>query len=193
MTERTHINSLTTRAIEVGNDVYTISKDILDNPNFLVWSGSSNSHQHHYGKGGLVKHILEVVDLCFMTREYYPEHDIDPKELFLAAFFHDIGKLYDYAPVDGSYEEWENLEHKRMIHHISRSGIIWSTSAKKNEGIYNRYHDKVLHAILAHHGQRAYGSPIAPKSRVAWILHHCDSISARVYDADTLDITTVSK
>jgi 23S rRNA maturation-related 3'-5' exoribonuclease YhaM len=51
-----------------------------------------------------------------------------------------------------------------------------------------RYHDSVLHAILAHHGRREAGSPVAPKSRIAWLVHLSDQISARMADADTLDI-----
>jgi len=52
----------------------------------------------------------------------------------------------------------------------------------------NELHDKVLHAILAHHGCREAGSPVAPKTREAWLVHFCDGISARMDDADTWDI-----
>ena len=85
-------------------------------------------------------------------------------------------------------KEWENSDHRRLIHHISRSSIIWNEACKKSEHIWKRFADPVTHAILAHHGGRSMGSPVAPKSREAWILHLCDGISARVYDADTLDV-----
>ena len=51
--------------------------------------------------------------------------------------------------------------------------------------------DEVLHCILSHHGQRAWGSPVAPKSIEAWILHLCDGLSARADDYKTLDLFSV--
>lgn len=35
-------------------------------------------------------------------------------------------------------------------------------------------------------------SPVAQKTRVAWLLHLCDGISARMDDAETLDVVKVS-
>ena len=165
-----------------------VCEEVLDDPDFSIRPGSSKPHQHHYGDGGLAEHTCEVVDLCFEVKKYFDKkHEIDSIELFLAALFHDSGKMYDYA-FDIKTGMWTSAKHKRMIHHISRSAIIWTEAARLNEHIYRKYHESVLHAILAHHGRREAGSPVAPKSRVAWILHFCDGISARVYDADTLDV-----
>jgi 3'-5' exoribonuclease len=183
-----YIESLTRKAKSLGDDVWKVSEQMITSPFFEVWSGSSKPFQHHYGKGGLARHISEVVDLCFMVKDNYrQQYEIDPKELFFAALFHDMGKLHDYEPADDTYNNWISKEHKRTIHHISRSGIIWSNNAQKSQGIYDMYFEKVLHAILSHHGQREWGSPVAPKSRVAWLVHHCDCISARMYDADSWD------
>jgi 3'-5' exoribonuclease len=206
-----HVKRLTKIAEDL--DVYRVAKPVLKDPRFSLWSGSSKCFQHHYGKGGLAQHTCEVVELCFQNRKYYEGTDykfmdekhvyewggtgLDEKELFLAALFHDTGKMHDYCftwdksyhgDVTRNFNKWESTKHKRLIHHISRSGIIWSKSAVLDEEIYEKYHDNVLHAILAHHGQREFGSPVAPKTRVAWLLHLCDGISARMYDADTLDV-----
>jgi 3'-5' exoribonuclease len=48
--------------------------------------------------------------------------------------------------------------------------------------------NNVLHNILAHHGQRAWGSPVAPATKEAWILHLADNLSARLDDCDKHDI-----
>ncbi|UCH72515.1 MAG: HD domain-containing protein [Thermoplasmatales archaeon] len=190
-----YLEKLTKAANEYG--VYKVCKGILEDPRFVVWSGSSKPYQHHYGKGGLVQHTSEVADLCRAVRLYYFMRDleIDPKELFLSAFFHDVGKMYDYEPqtlIDHpycpDYHHWRSTQHKRMIHHISRSALIWSENAKKDKTIYKEYHDKVLHAILAHHNCSEAGSPVAPKSRVAWLVTLCDNLSARMRDAHTFDI-----
>lgn len=185
-------------------DVTNVAEVLLNDDRFPVWSGSSQEKQHHYGKGGLIRHTSEVIDLCFMVRGYYKDHYIDLVELFFSALFHDSGKMFDYEPVNympaypegcsiygakPKYENWGSTSHKRMIHHISRSGIIWSKACDKGSvEFYNKYHDSILHAILAHHTAREHGSPVAPKSRVAWILTLCDNLSARVDDADTWDV-----
>ena len=120
--------------------------------------------------------------------------DIDKRLLFLAALFHDAGKQYDYYRITTPKHpfakekivQWKNTEHKRKIHHISRSGILWSKAADKY-GVSEEDHDQVLHCILSHHGRRDCGSPVSPKGKMAWLLHLTDSISARMDDADQLD------
>lgn len=193
MTEdvKTKLSSLNVIASELGGDVVEVCNYLLKDPKFPVWSGSSLPMQHHYGKCGLINHLYEVVKLCFINKSFFPEREIDSKELFMAALFHDAGKLYDYepsGPIGDIYSTWTSAPHKRYIHHISRSAIMWTEASIRNEEIYKQYHEKVLHAILSHHGSREMGSPVAPKSRVAWLVHLCDGISARMYDSDSWDI-----
>jgi len=180
-------------ATMIGEDVFEVCKPILHahkgDQRFWFCSGSSKPHQHHYGRGGLAEHTLEVVQLCLkMKLHFNTRYEIDGKELFLSAFFHDLGKMYDYDHVIDNCSEDLSLPHKRLIHHISRSGIIWAEHSKIVKEIHDQYFENVLHAILSHHISRSAGSPVAPKSRVAWLLTLCDNISARMYDADTLDI-----
>jgi 3'-5' exoribonuclease len=190
-------NKIAQQAKCISEYVYLVCQEILEDKKFSYWSGSGKHNQHHYGSGGLIDHVSEVIDLCLMTKNYYAsEYDIDEAELFLAAFFHDVGKLWDYQnpyynenyPTQHYNEQWIATDHKRLIHHISRSGIVWSEQSKKVPEIYEKYHDKVLHAILSHHMAREYGSPVAPKTRVAWILTLCDNLSARMNDADKWDV-----
>jgi 3'-5' exoribonuclease len=172
-----------------GGIVLDLTLYLTENPRFQQWSGSSKHFHHHYGDGGLVKHTQEVVETCLATADLYPQYQIDQTELFLAALYHDSGKMYDYEKDD--IVGWRGSEHKRLIHHISRSVIIWAKALDETgvtDEFRRKYEDPVIHAILAHHGQRIWGSPVSPKSRVAWLLYLCDGISARLNDADTLDI-----
>ena len=185
------LKDLKNYAYNLGTDVEIVANYLLQDPRLPYWSGSSLKIQHHYGKGGLVIHTHETVGLCFNNATYFPQYDIDKTELFLAALFHDAGKLYDYAPVEMykvDYSVWESTSHKRYIHHISRSALMWSEASKLSNEIWEKYHDKVLHAILAHHMSRDFGSPVAPKSRVAWLVTLCDNMSARMCDAESWDI-----
>ncbi|MHA1949676.1 MAG: HD domain-containing protein [Candidatus Thorarchaeota archaeon] len=167
-------------------DVSHCVKDILESEDFIKWSASGRPGCHHYGEHGLIIHTYEVVKGCFAMREMYQEQfEIDEKELFLAAFFHDVGKLYDYEENESS--EWVTTEHKRNIHHITRSILMWSDAVSRYPALSIKYKDKVIHAISAHHGLREWRSPVSPNSRVAWLLHLCDGISARMHDVDTQD------
>lgn len=166
--------------------VYDIASVVIDDPRFELWSGSSKKHQHHYGKGGLIQHTCEVVELCFVNFNLL-KLDIDPIELYTSALFHDCGKMWDYEPVDKSYNVWVGTEHKRTIHHISRSALVWNSAVATHNSKYIKYADSVTHNILSHHGQREWGSPVMPKTKAAWLLHLCDGISARMNDADKWD------
>jgi len=161
-------------------------KDFLSNlvvPNlFYRCSGSSKPEQHHYGNGGLVKHTHEVLSLCLQNGKAY---NLDLNVLLTAAFFHDWGKMWDYEQNQKS-KEWFGSEHKRYIHHISRSAIEFNMLANK-ANLSANFIDSVTHCILSHHGRREWGSPVAPKSREAWMLHLCDGISARMDDCLKID------
>jgi 3'-5' exoribonuclease len=180
--------------------VYDIASVVIADPRFELWSGSSKEHQHHYGKGGLVQHTCEVVDLCFINIAAL-QLNLDPKEVYLSALFHDCGKMWDYEPHledtsdprghDPSYKvdynSWHGTEHKRLIHHVSRSVLVWNSACTNHSYMYGEYADAVTHNILAHHGHREWGSPVMPKTKAAWLLHLCDGISARMNDADKCD------
>lgn len=185
--------------LSTDTDFLKVVSVITDNPKFAKWWGGLRG-QHHDFEGGLARHTREVIELCFDSIKRL-NLKIDKKEIFLSALFHDIGKTYDYMenPETGvmAFDLMGNpcdiepkfvaASHKRIIHHISRSGIIWS-HAVMGTSLNDEYHDKVLHNILAHHGQREWGSPVAPKTQAAWLLHLCDNISARMNDCNRLDL-----
>lgn len=175
--------------------VHQLCHSILHDDRFEEWSGSSRPNQHHYGKHGLIIHTNEVIKLCFYNNTFFNCIDKkDEKLLFLAAFFHDVGKIWDYQPINKEKTEWESTQHKRKIHHISRSALTFQEACVINSGVLAQdEQDEVLHAILAHHGMREWGSPIAPKTKLAWLLHLCDGLSARLDDCETYDSNYLKK
>jgi 23S rRNA maturation-related 3'-5' exoribonuclease YhaM len=168
-----------------------LASKVLDDKNFRIWSGSHHRRAHHYGDGGLLTHTFEVVTLSLNTAHLYSDiHKIDYKQLFLSALYHDYGKLWDYDR--GEDGEWVTRNHRRKIHHISRSNVEWVRWAIAM-GADDELIDAVSHNILSHHGSRECGSPVAPYTREAWILHLSDSMSARVDDCDRLDLVKINK
>ncbi len=158
-----------------------LALQVINSQEFQTWTGASRPTQHHYGKGGLIVHTYEVVRLC-MSVNAEMGYPVNPEKLFIAALFHDVGKMFDYEPTDETMEEWRGNEHKKLIHHISRSALVFNERARsilKQDEI-----DEILHAILSHHGMRAWGSPVEPHTKMAWILHLCDNMSARLDDCN---------
>lgn len=191
MSHSDDIKFLKELAHSIDPKLLNIACDVIDDHRFQHSTGSLDN-KHHYGKHGLLRHTTEVVKLCFSTLEALGIKDVDPVELYLSALFHDVGKIMDYIPKDETMVEWEGTKHKRMIHHISGSAVIWTRTVIKYPH-YSKYHDSVLHAILAHHGQREWGSPVAPYTKVAWLVHLCDGLSARMNDCDKIDYLKTKK
>lgn len=184
----TDLEFLKTTAREL--EVWDIAKEILEDASFADCSGAGIMGQHHYGDGGLVRHVAETWRIALHSNQTLQDKSYTPDDqLFLACLFHDVGKMWDYEKVNG---RWGKVEHNRMIHHISRSNVQWNLIATKHN-VDQHMIDSVSHAILSHHGRREWGSPVAPKTRLAWILYLADSMSARMDDCETVDILKLNK
>lgn len=169
---------------------------VLNNPKFEYWSGSGSDKHHHYGDGGLLKHTYEVFEYCELIACQHNstcvgwDNRINIQELLISAIWHDYGKIWDYQKDENGVWDKHN-DHARTIHHISRSALEFEKyyeyhlSCKEAFKINSR---NIIHNILAHHGQREWGSPVAPASREAWVLHLADNLSARLDDCDKHDI-----
>ena len=172
-------------------DVANVAGVLLNDPRFEYWTGSLDG-KHHYGKHGLLIHTHEVISISFAVKQTLKFDDVSDQEIFLSALYHDAGKLYDYVPTNEDKTEWIGTEHKRRIHHISRSAIEWTRAVDKFS-IHTDLFEPVLHNILAHHGLREWGSPVAPKSKGAYLLHLSDNMSARMNDCDKIDLIKFKK
>lgn len=195
------IKTLTEIATSFGPKTAQLASIVLDDPRFAKWSGSGNPKGHHYGEGMLAQHTLEVVELSLANNQYFYKFkkSADPEYLFLAALYHDVGKMWDYSPLPpielpadagifaegrGAYQEWEYSLHRKYIHHIPRSAIEWSKAFDKY-GLYlpSGAHDEILHGILSHHGRLEWHSPVEPQNALGWVLHLSDMLSAQMYTA----------
>jgi 3'-5' exoribonuclease len=156
---------------------------------FTVCSGSASPDHHHYGDGGLIKHTYEVVNLCMIVSEQYP-NVVCKRQAYIAALYHDYGKTYDYER--NSDGQWCASEHKYKIHHIPRSYHHWQSTYEDlslkllTSKFSNKEAMEIGHAILAHHGHHEYHSPVEPRTKLAFLLHYCDAISARMDDCNRL-------
>ena len=181
------IDELMLLASTYGREAEQLASKVLYRENFDIWTASAHANIHHYGHGGLLKHTHEVVMLCKQNNEFFHTigKGVDPRLLFLAALFHDVGKLTDYEIVLNPVG-FRSTTDKFKVYHVTRSAIEWTKAVAWLREIPHTFtqedEDQVLHAILAHHGRLEWKSPVTPKDRTAWLLHLCDAMSARIDD-----------
>jgi 3'-5' exoribonuclease len=123
---------------------------------------------HHAWVGGLLEHTLAVVRLCSFLVGEHPELDRDL--LLTAAILHDVGKAtaYTAGPILDLTDEG------KLIDHVVEGALIVQTAIDGIEGFPQGQRNRLLHAILAHHGALERGSPVQPKTLEAVALHHAD-------------------
>jgi 3'-5' exoribonuclease len=123
---------------------------------------------HHACIGGLLEHTLGVVRLCSFVADEHPE--IHRDLLLTAAILHDVGKATSYTqgPVLDLTDEG------RLIDHVAQGALVVQTAIDGIEGFPQDLRNRLMHAILAHHGALERGSPVLPKTLEALALHHAD-------------------
>ncbi len=124
--------------------------------------------------GGLVEHTLNVVEICEFLAKQYPKLDRDL--MLTGALLHDVGKLEEYevsTNIDVS-------EDGMLRGHIIIGAEMVSRACEKVEGMPKNLRLKVLHLILASHGQPEFGSPKRPQFPEAVAVHFADDADAKL-------------
>ncbi len=140
-------------------------------------------HIHHNYGGGLLEHILEVMEIAKNAGSIAKGY-VNGDLLIAGAFIHDIGKIKEYDAESLSFQ-MNDLFHLDGGH-IPMGVEMVKEAAKEVEDLDSMILKQLLHMIYAHHGEAAWGSPDKPKTMEALILHHSDLISARISQAKLL-------
>ena len=176
---------------ELSNTVALIDKQIIKDfilhvlfkyKNKFLFAPSASVHHHAYIHGNL-EHSIEVALLAYEISKLYP--DLDKDLIIAGALLHDIGKIYEYD-VNGviNFTDRGKLEgHIAMGYHIINScfdEFMSRLDEKSNEtnDFMEYFRMQLSHIILAHHGLEEYGSFKKPEIKEAFLIHHCDMLSA---------------
>jgi len=143
---------------------------------------------HHARRGGLVEHTAQMMRVAKEIAPLYPQLNRDL--LITGILFHDSGKLWENALSENGFV-MNYDERGELVGHISIGlelvNALWrKLSAENAEAWKNlvpasedvRLH--LLHLIGAHHGEKEFGSPVAPKTPEAMALHYIDNLDARL-------------
>jgi 3'-5' exoribonuclease len=136
---------------------------------------------HHAYLGGLLEHVVTLLDGAERLLPLYPHLDRDL--LLMGIFLHDIGKVREltYGRSFGYSDQGQLLGHL-----VIGVEILNETVARVPELTGEPFPTETLlrlkHMIVAHHGSYEFGSPKLPMTPEAIALHHLDNFDAKVHN-----------
>jgi len=144
---------------------------------------------HHARRGGLVEHVAQMLRTAEVIAATYPALN---RDLLLAGvLFHDAGKMWENSFPKDSLQMPYDL-YGELLGHISIGAEfvnrLWLKLRQEKE--FESWKDvepesdlvrlHLLHLVIAHHGEREFGSPVEPKTPEAWALHLIDNLDAKL-------------
>jgi 3'-5' exoribonuclease len=129
---------------------------------------------HHNWIGGLIEHVLSLCTLAKSSAAHYPHIDFDL--LLTGVLLHDIGKIRElhYARSFGYTTEGQ------LLGHIQIGAQMVLDKLRLMPDFPPRLRDLVVHMILSHHGELAFGSPKIPMFPEALLLHLLDNMDSKM-------------
>ena len=134
---------------------------------------------HHAYVGGLLEHVVTLLDLTERVIPIYPEVDRDL--LLVGIFLHDVGKVREL-----SYDRaFAYTDEGQLIGHLIIGVEMLNEKVAKvpdltGEPFPTELLLRLKHMILSHHGTYEFGSPKLPMTPEAIALHHLDNLDAKV-------------
>jgi 3'-5' exoribonuclease len=137
---------------------------------------------HHAYVGGLLEHVVTMMDVADRVLPLYPEVNRDL--VVMGVFLHDSGKVRElsFARTFSYTDEGQLLGHLtlgiEMLDEKAR-GVPDLTGEPFPPELLLR----LKHLILSHHGQAEFGSPKIPMTPEAVALHAIDLMDSRIHIA----------
>jgi 3'-5' exoribonuclease len=134
----------------------------------------AGSGRHHAYVGGLLEHTVSVAILCVNLAAAYPQADADL--LLAAALLHDVGKTEELS--FGTCVDYTDAG--RLVGHVVLGERIVSRAIRGlSRPLPEETALRLVHAVLAHHGEPEWGAPRRPCTIEALLLHHADNLDAQ--------------
>jgi 3'-5' exoribonuclease len=135
---------------------------------------------HHAYVGGLLEHVVTLLDGAERLLPVYPELDRDL--VLIGLFLHDAGKVRELS----AEHLFAYTDEGQLIGHLVIGSEMVSAMAARaaeltGEPFPRELLLRVKHVILSHHGQLDYGSPKVPMTPEAIFVHQLDMLDARVH------------
>lgn len=154
-------------------DVLLIVQKFVEDNLTALSSFPAATRNHHEYCGGLLHHVLGMLEIAKSICNLHPE--VDKDLLYAGIILHDIGKLEELS---GPFLPKYTTQGK-LIGHISIMSAKISEVANKLN-INSEVVILLQHMILSHHGKLEFGSPVVPLTLEAELLYLIDNIDSRI-------------
>lgn len=154
---------------------------LLDEPLLAKLARAPAGVKHHHAyPGGLLEHIVNLMEVVHRVAPCYPQ--IERDLLLLGAFLHDLGKVDELC-----YDrELAYSDEGQLIGHLVMAVSMLEKKVQEAEKLSGEPvpQETVLrlkHMIVSHHGEYEYGSPKLPMTLEAVALCCLDNLDAKVF------------
>ena len=154
---------------------------LVDEPLMAKFSSAPAGVKHHHAyRGGLLEHVVNLMEVVIRIAPCYPQ--IDRDLLLSGAFVHDLGKVDEL-----SYRrDLAYTDEGQLIGHLVMAVGMLEAKAREAEQLSGEpFPEETLlrlkHMIVSHHGQYEFGSPKLPMTLEAVALFCLDNLDAKVF------------
>ena len=137
---------------------------------------------HHAYIGGLLEHVVTMMDVADKILPLYP--DVNRDLLVLGVFLHDTGKVRELSYT----RAFSYTDEGQLLGHLTLGIEMLVEKAKKATDLTGEAFPlellmRLKHLILSHHGEAQFGSPKVPMTPEAVALHAIDFLDSRIFIA----------
>jgi 3'-5' exoribonuclease len=134
---------------------------------------------HHAYQGGLLEHVLSLMELVLVVAPRYVQLDGD--KLLIGAFLHDAAKVDELSyERDIAYTDEGQLLGHMVLGVTMLEDKVRQIVQQDGQPFPDRLLVELKHMIVSHHGEYEYGSSKLPMTLEAIALHHLDNLDAKL-------------
>lgn len=128
---------------------------------------------HHDYIGGLMEHVLHMIDLGEKLCKQHESLDSDLTKV--GCFLHDMGKMKEFEVTTNIKQSKSGL----LTGHITLGQEILLEKLTKLDDFPENLKQKLLHIIVSHHGETEYGAVKEPMFPEALAIHYLDELDSQ--------------